>query len=74
MKSLLGNDGNKSIESSVVALIVTMIILLLFTQNVFVSIAVGLLVCLIETFVPKELENLIIPVACAIILGFLLHY
>ena len=74
MKSLLGNDRNKSIESSVVALIVTMIILLLFTQNVFVSIAVGLLVCLIETFVPKELENLIIPVACAIILGFLLHY
>ncbi|MBR5503658.1 MAG: hypothetical protein IKV87_04370 [Methanobrevibacter sp.] len=74
MKSLLGNDGNKSIESSVVALIITMVILLLFTQNVFVSIAVGLAVCLIETFVPKELENFVIPFVCAIILGFLLHY
>lgn len=74
MDSLLKNKGNKSIEGSIIALIITMIILLLFTQNLFVSIAVGLAVCLIETFLPKELENLIIPLVAAAILGFLLHY
>ena len=74
MDSLLKNKGNKSIEGSVVALIITMIILLLFTQNLFVAIAVGLAVCLIETFVPKELENLVIPLVAAAILSFLLHY
>ena len=74
MKSLLGNDGNKSIESSVMAMIVAMVILILFTQNIYVSIAVGLVVCLLETFIPRELENFVIPFVSAIILSFLLHY
>ncbi|MBQ6813215.1 MAG: hypothetical protein IJP12_01115 [Methanobrevibacter sp.] len=74
MKSLLGNNGNKSIESSVTVLILSMIVLLLFTQNFIVSISVGLVLCLIETFLPRELENLIVPLVAAVILKFLFHY
>jgi len=71
VKAIRGKHSQRSIEGSVSIFVSAVIVVLLLTNNLFLSMIVSMLLTFIESISPRGTDNMTVPLSAAIIISLL---